>query len=137
MTRRRAIVILVLVIGALVGMSLSTIVAGEAEAPALYAQMALGNRTLDVWRDTKTHDLTFHWDDANVTVATRLILRRHIVAELSGGTAIDVTYFPTTAAAWGKIDQLYGVTWPRVRKALVGGSPGPAAPTAGVTVPSR
>jgi len=127
-------VILAVVIGGLIAMSMSTLLAGTETAPALYAQMTVGNKTLDIWRDTKTHDLTFHWDDANATVATRLIRRRHIVAELSGGMAIDVTWFPTAAAAWRKIDLLYGVTWPRVRKALSGGSLSPAAPTAGVKV---
>lgn len=116
-------------------MSLSTISAGTQTAPALYAQVSVGTRTLDIWRDTATRDLTFHWDDNNESVATRYIPRRLTVAELSGGRAISVTRYRSSAAVWSEIHTLYRVTQQRVRAALRGGTPAPTAPTAKVTVP--
>jgi len=133
-TRRRAIAILVVVVGGLIAMSLSTIVAGTETAPAVYVQVSVGTRTLDIWRDTETHDLTFHWDDSNPSVASRYIPRRFVLAELSGGKAIEVTHYPSDAAAWREIHKLYGVRWRLVRAAIVAGSPAAASPTAGVTV---
>jgi hypothetical protein len=134
-TRRRAVAILVLVVGGIIAMSLSTILAGTEKAPALYAQVAVGNKTLDVWRDTTTHDLTLHWDDANPTVAARYIPGKFVLAELSGGKAIDVTRYPSDAAAWDEIHKLFGVRWRRVRAALTTvGAPAAAAPTADVKV---
>jgi hypothetical protein len=136
-TRRRAVLILVVVIGGLIAMSLSTIVAGTETAPALYTQVSVGTRTLDIWRDTATRDLTFHWDDNNASVASRYIPTRLTIAELSGGKAIDVTRYPSSAAAWRQIHALYRVSRRLVRSALIAGSPAPAAPTAGVKVVTR
>lgn len=134
MTRWRAVGVLVLVVGGLILLSLSTIVAGTAPAPAQYAQVSVGTRTLDIWADTATHDLTFHWDDDNSSVASRYIPKRFALAELSGGEAIDVSRYPSAAVAWDKIKTLYGVTRQNVEAALDAGNPSPAPPTGGVKV---
>jgi hypothetical protein len=117
-----------------VALSLSTIVAGTETAPALYVGVPIGSRTLDIWRDTATRDLTLHWDDADPSVALRYIPKRLTVAELSGGRAISARRYGSRSAAWSTIHALYGVTWGDVHAALVVGSPSPAAPTAGVDV---
>lgn len=115
-------------------MSLSTIVAGTETAPAVYAQVSVKSRTLDIWRDTETHDLTFHWDDANSSVALRYSPKWHTLAELSGDRAIATSRYSSNDAVWRKIHALYGVTQRYVRAALAAGTPAPAAPTAGVKV---
>jgi hypothetical protein len=135
MTRRRAVAALFLVVGGIVGLSLSTISAGTTNAPALYTQVSAGNRTLDIWRAGGTGDLTFHWDDANASVAVRFVPKRLIVAELNGGRALSVTPYRSSAAAWTRIRGLFGVTQQQVRSDLLAGSPSDAAPTAGVRLP--
>lgn len=132
MRRRRAVAVLVLVIGGLVVLSLSTIVAGTEKAPARYAQIPLGNHGLDVWRDSSTGQLTFHATMAPTSTATRFTPATRTVEELGNGRVLGTTRFRSAAAAWQKIHALYGVTRQQVNAALVAGSPSPAPPTANV-----
>lgn len=132
MRRRRAVAVLLLVIGALVALSLSTIVAGTEKAPARYAQISLGSHGLDVWRDSGTGELTFHVTTEKTSVATRYMPATFTLAELGDGKVLSTTRYPSGSAAWAKIHELYGVTQRQVRSALVAGSPSPAPPTANV-----
>lgn len=136
MNRGRALAVLVLVVGGLVVLSLSTVVAGTEKAPARYAQLDSRGHVLDVWRDTSTGQLTFHWDADNASEATRYVPKSSTLAELSGGRVLNVSRYPSSAAAWSRIHLIFGVSRRQVAAALLSGSPSGAPPTAGVKVTS-
>jgi hypothetical protein len=124
--------VLVVVVGGLVLLSLSTIFAGTEKAPAIYAQVQVGDHTLDIWRASPTGVLTFHVDGTDASVATRFTPRRRTIAQLGNGHVLSVTGYRSGGAAWKRLHALYGVTRQEVHSALVSGSPSPAPPTATV-----
>ena len=131
MSRRRAIVVLAVVVGGLILLSLSTIVAGLAKAPATYAQLLSGGHGLEVWRDNTTKELTFHWAVDPASEARLYSPKRLTLAQLRDGKVVSVDRYPSRAAAWHAIHGLYGVTRKLVHAALDAGQPSPLPPTAG------
>ncbi len=129
MTRRRAVAILVLVVGGLIAASLSTIVAGTTDEPARFAQVYVGTQKLDVWREVKTHDITFHWDEQIAGKDWVFVPERSELETLSAGQIVSTKRFASNKAAWSAIKGRFGVTWPQVRAALLQGSPSPLPPT--------
>lgn len=127
--------VLALIVGGLLVLSLSTIVAGTEKAPARYAQIPLGSHGLDVWRDSSTGDLTFHWTDDNASEASRYSPKRSTLAEMSDGQILSVQHYRSSAAAWTTIRALYGLSQRQVHAALVAGAPSPLPPTAGDRIP--
>ena len=116
---------------------------GAAKGPSVHATVAgtewrsphrSVSRTLEIWQDKATRDLTFHWDGDNASEAWRYIPSRLSLVELSGGTAVSVTRYPSKGKAWLIVHELYGVTRGQVRDAVTAGRPSAAAPTAGVRV---
>jgi hypothetical protein len=123
-------VILVVVVGALIAASMSTILAGTQEEPARFAQMSVGTHTLDVWREVKTHDLTFRWDETPTTL-WRYAPTGSTLTMLTDGRVVSKTRYPSSDAAWQAIRGKLGVTWKSVRAALLQGSPSPLPSTSG------
>ena len=122
--------ILVLVVGGLVAASMSTILAGTQDEPTRFAQMSVGTHTLDVWREVKTHDLLFRWDEIPTTV-WRYAPKGSTLTKLADGRAVSRTRYPSSDAAWQAIRGRFGVTSKSVRAALLQGSPSPLPPISG------
>lgn len=95
-------------IGGLVVLSLSTVVAGTEKAPAIHAQLQSHGHALDVWRDTSSGKLTFQWADGDPGNVNR--------------------YDPSRPGAWSRIHLVYGVSRRQVRAALRAGSPSDSPP---------
>jgi hypothetical protein len=122
MTRRLAVVGLVVAVGAGLAAYLLLASNGGNKGPATYAQMqpVPGPAALEVWRDAKGR-LTFHWFGDDAGEVERYDPSTLALAEFSDGQALGSTTYTSTRAAWSHIQAQYGVTEAQVTNALASG----------------
>ena len=123
MTRRLAVVGLVVALGAGLAAYLLLTSNDENRGPATYVQMqpVHGPAALEVWRDAKGR-LTFHWLGDHAGEIERYDPSTLALAEFSDGQALGSTTYTSAGAAWSHIHALYGVTEPQVTSALASGT---------------